>query len=71
MYALLVAQYGLGFDRTLQYSYRGNATFRDVPTLFRVKDLPKWPDEEKYEYNWDTLKTTPDPYDYHLLHEIP
>ena len=69
VYALLVAQFGLGFDHTLRPLYGGGML--DVPSIFRVRRLPEWSEDETYDYNWDVLKSQLDPYDYHLLPEIP
>jgi len=69
VHALLVAQYGPGFDHVMRLAPNGIPT--DWPDLFRPKDLPKWPEAEQYSFDWDTLRHDKEPYQKHPLPEIP
>jgi hypothetical protein len=68
VYVLLVAQFGPGFDHISQIS---SGTIHIIPTLFGLKNQPKWSDEEKYDFNWEELKKTKESYIFHRLPEIP
>ena len=70
VYTLLIAQFGLGFDHKLQLRYENGNTM-DKPDLFRVKNLPEWNEEEKYEFDWDQLKSSQEPYIFNSIPIIP
>ena len=69
VYALLVAQFGPGFDYTLRSQFI-NRFVQSMPSLFSV-NLPEWGDNEKYNFDWNSLKNTNDPFDYHPIDIIP
>lgn len=70
VYVLVVAQFGLGFDHKMQLSY-SVGHFLDCPDIFRVRELPQWSDDEQYQFDWEFLKSSPHPYSFHPLLEIP
>ncbi len=70
VYTLLVAQYGPRFDRAVHGTVVG-VPFMDPPDMFSTRALPHWPNDERYEFDWNSLKGTADAYQYHPLPEIP
>ena len=64
---LLVAQYGQGFEKTLRSGKVSGVEIAKMRELFIVKEVPEWPDDERYDFKWNDIKDDPDPYDYHPL----
>jgi hypothetical protein len=65
VYAILDAQYGLGYcsNDSLQRPYAPSD--RD---LFMIRKLPTWTSSEEYsDFDWLTLKTSTDPFDFHPI----
>jgi hypothetical protein len=69
VYVLLVAQFGFRFDHKIQLSFTGS--LQDSPDFFRVRELPQWSDAEQYQFDWESLKSSAQPYAFHPLPEIP
>lgn len=69
VYVLLVAQFGLGFDHKLQLSFTG--FLQDSPDLFCPRKLPQWSDSEQYQFDWENLKSSTQPYQFHPLPKVP
>lgn len=65
VYALLTGQYGLGFDHVISLSPTGNLI--DRPDMFRARDLPRWPAEDTYEFQWNEIKHLPNSEAFHAI----
>lgn len=68
VYVLLVAQIGPYFDSRPQPAIAG---IRPIHGIIRYRQLPKWNDDERYEFNWSALSKTAQPYEYHPIPERP
>jgi len=69
VHAMLVAQFGLGFDHVMRWGPAGG--MRDCPDMFRPRALPEWPESEQYSFDWNSLKHDPEPFQYYPLPQIP
>ncbi len=69
IHVLLVSQFGLGFDHVMRL--RPDGMMSDCPDMFRPKKLPEWSECEQYSFDWNSLKHSSQPYEYHPLPEIP
>ncbi len=59
LYVALTAQYGFHFDVYLGLRQSTPAVQYD---LFGCSRQPTWTDDERYDFDWRKLKTTPNPY---------
>ena len=63
VYVLLQAQYG-DFDQGPALALGiGNP----IPRPFVINYKPTWTDEEKYQFDWNTLRVTSEPYENHPI----
>lgn len=71
VYVLLSAQIGTQFDNRFVYwkmDKNGGVSFVTQGDLFGLVAVPEWADDEKYDFDWDGLKISSEPYQ---LVEIP
>jgi uncharacterized protein YlaN (UPF0358 family) len=64
VYIMLAAQVGPYFDTNPRLA---NPGIRPSSRLITHRVLPVWDETEKYDFNWSTLKQSPEPYHNHLI----
>jgi hypothetical protein len=68
VYVILSAQYGYHFDG-------GVGAIMGIPIgpprYFSLRSTPKWSNQESYQFDWASLSSTHDPYDYLRVPKIP
>lgn len=68
VYVILSAQYGYHFDGGLGAV---NGISAGSPKYFSLRSHPSWSVDESYQFDWPTLSSTTNPYDFHPIPQIP
>lgn len=68
VYVILSAQYGYHFEGGV-WSIMGIPI--GPPRYFSLRSTPRWLTQDSYQFDWASLSSTADPYDYHPVPKLP